>query len=168
MSSAKKIQDQFVSALKTLSPAFPISQQVIGAFYAVPRHHFIKKYRLPDKSEWVEVNDQNLEENLSYLYTNDPIIIHGSAEDFVNPEGKPIATISQLDLVLFMLELLKLEKGQKVFELGTASGFNAALMGHLVGPTAIRLTPLTTGPFLLRVPPTCPESFLKMSKREAG
>jgi protein-L-isoaspartate(D-aspartate) O-methyltransferase len=134
MSSAKKIQDQFISKLKTLSPAFPISQQVIDAFYAVPRHHFIKKYRLPDKREWIEINDQNLEANLAYLYTNDPIIIHGTAEDFMNPEGKPIATISQLDLVLFMLELLKLEKGQRVFELGAASGFNAALMGHLVGP----------------------------------
>ncbi len=133
MSSAKKFQDQFVSTLKTLSPAFPISQQVVDAFYAVPRHHFIKKYRLPDKSDWVVINDRNLEENLPYLYTNDPIIIHGTAEDFINPEGKPIATISQLDLVLFMLELLKLEKGQKVFELGAASGFNAALMGHLVG-----------------------------------
>jgi protein-L-isoaspartate O-methyltransferase len=34
-----------------------------------------------------------------------------------------------------MLEMLDLQPGQRVFELGTGSGWNAALMGHLVGPS---------------------------------
>jgi protein-L-isoaspartate O-methyltransferase len=33
-----------------------------------------------------------------------------------------------------MLDKLKLQKGQKVLELGAGSGWNAGLMGHIVGP----------------------------------
>ena len=33
-----------------------------------------------------------------------------------------------------MLDMLKFEPGHNVFELGAGSGWNAALMGHIVGP----------------------------------
>jgi len=33
-----------------------------------------------------------------------------------------------------MLDLLRIEKGQTVFELGAGSGWKVALMGQLVGP----------------------------------
>jgi protein-L-isoaspartate O-methyltransferase len=33
-----------------------------------------------------------------------------------------------------MLDMLRLQPGQTVFELGAGSGWNAALMGHLVCP----------------------------------
>jgi len=41
---------------------------------------------------------------------------------------------SQPSFVLRMLDMLQLQPGQTVFELGAGSGWNAALMGHLVGP----------------------------------
>ena len=43
------------------------------------------------------------------------------------------STISQPSLVLRMLDMLQIEPGQKVFELGAGSGWNAALLGQLVG-----------------------------------
>ncbi len=43
-------------------------------------------------------------------------------------------TISQPYTVVFMLEQLKLEPGQKVLEVGAGSGWNAALIGRLVAP----------------------------------
>jgi protein-L-isoaspartate(D-aspartate) O-methyltransferase len=36
---------------------------------------------------------------------------------------------------LEMLELLQLSPGMRVFELGAGSGWNAGLLGHLVGRT---------------------------------
>lgn len=42
-------------------------------------------------------------------------------------------TISQPWTVAFMLEALELKKGDKVLEVGAGSGWNAALMGFLVG-----------------------------------
>ena len=42
-------------------------------------------------------------------------------------------TISAPHMVAMMLELLDLEEGQKVLEVGTGSGYNAALVAEMVG-----------------------------------
>jgi protein-L-isoaspartate(D-aspartate) O-methyltransferase len=44
-------------------------------------------------------------------------------------------TISQPYTVAFMLELLDVKKGDKVLEIGTGSGYNAAILSLLVGET---------------------------------
>ncbi len=65
--------------------------------------------------------------------------------DFVRPEDKnysyadtamPIGygqTISQPYTVVFMLELLDVRPGQKILDVGTGSGWQAALLSHLAG-----------------------------------
>ena len=42
-------------------------------------------------------------------------------------------TISAPSVVAFMLEKLEISKGAKLLELGTGSGYNAALLSHLAG-----------------------------------
>ncbi|MFH1332087.1 MAG: protein-L-isoaspartate(D-aspartate) O-methyltransferase [archaeon] len=42
-------------------------------------------------------------------------------------------TISQPYTISFMLEALELKKGQKVLEIGTASGYNASLISEIIG-----------------------------------
>ncbi|MBU0979357.1 MAG: protein-L-isoaspartate(D-aspartate) O-methyltransferase [Nanoarchaeota archaeon] len=42
-------------------------------------------------------------------------------------------TISQPSTVMIMLDALELRPGQKVLEIGAGSGWNAALMGYIVG-----------------------------------
>ena len=44
-------------------------------------------------------------------------------------------TISSPGWVLYLLELLNVQPGQRVFEVGAGSGWNAALLGQLAGPT---------------------------------
>ena len=44
-------------------------------------------------------------------------------------------TISAPHMVAIMCELLELSDGQKVLEIGSGSGYNAAVMGELVGKT---------------------------------
>ena len=98
------------------------------AFLETPRHLFIRRYKVSrEDEEWQEVNESNLEEHLSTLYRNEPLVLWKEDGD------KRVSTISQPSLVLYMLNLLKLEPGHKVLELGAGSGWNAALMGHIVG-----------------------------------
>ena len=131
MESVRKFQDQLIAGMKGVLK----SKRVVEAFYAVPRHLFVKKYRLPSFEKWVEVTDQNLQEHLAFLYGNHAMILYGMDKDFDDKggQGNSVSTISQPSLVLWMIDLLKLKKGQKVLELGAGSGWNAALMGHLVG-----------------------------------
>ena len=52
-----------------------------------------------------------------------------------DPSGNVISSLSQPLVVAIMLELLKLEPGQRVLEIGLGSGYNTALMAAMVGET---------------------------------
>ena len=78
-------------------------QGIINAFKKVPRHEFIP---------------ENIRD---YSYADQPLSIgHGQ-------------TISAPSMVAIMLESLDLKTGQKVLEVGTGSGYNAALIAEVVG-----------------------------------
>ncbi len=47
----------------------------------------------------------------------------------------PLSTISQPTMVAIMLEAADLAAGEQVLEIGTGTGYNAALLGTIVGPT---------------------------------
>lgn len=83
---------------------------VRAAMLAVPRHRF-----LPD-------------EPLERAYANDAI-----ATKFAGDVS--ISSASQPAMVAEMLEQLALEPGMHVLEIGAGTGYNAALMRALVGPT---------------------------------
>jgi protein-L-isoaspartate(D-aspartate) O-methyltransferase len=105
-----------------------LSPRVKEAFHAVPRHWFVERYRYFGSAAWQHVDGANLREHLPALYRNDGLCIAGADGD------DAIATISQPACVLYMLELLQVEPGHRVFEVGAGSGWNAGLLGHLAGP----------------------------------
>jgi protein-L-isoaspartate(D-aspartate) O-methyltransferase len=107
----------------------PISEATQHAFLQMPRHMFIKRYRDWGTTEWHEVRADNVSAHLSTLYANRPLTLFGNDDDNIP------STISQPSFVLRMLDMLQLRPGHTVFELGAGSGWNAALMGYLVGPT---------------------------------
>ena len=49
-------------------------------------------------------------------------------------DGVPISSSSQPAIMAQMLEMLELRGGERVLEIGTGSGYNAALLAELVGP----------------------------------
>lgn len=51
-----------------------------------------------------------------------------------------LATVSQPSIVALMLEELRVEPGMRVLELGTASGYNAALLAELAGDPGLIYT----------------------------
>jgi protein-L-isoaspartate(D-aspartate) O-methyltransferase len=50
-----------------------------------------------------------------------------------NEEGLPVSSSSAPSIMAAMLEMLRVEPGQQVLEIGTGTGYNAALLARLVG-----------------------------------
>jgi protein-L-isoaspartate(D-aspartate) O-methyltransferase len=87
----------------------PVSVSVVQAMRVVPRHLF-----LPDLEP-------------GQAYRNEAIVTRRSAE------GQATSSSSQPTIMAFMLDQLGVAPGQRVLEIGAGTGYNAALLQHLVG-----------------------------------
>ena len=65
---------------------------------------------------------------LHEVYSDAAVVTHRG------PDGVPVSSSSQPAVMAGMLQQLKVEPGQRILEIGTGTGYNAALLGHLVGP----------------------------------
>jgi protein-L-isoaspartate(D-aspartate) O-methyltransferase len=137
----QRYQRQLLDQAQQIYRSTPISGATVKAYLATPRHLFVPRYREHASRDWQHVRGDNLNEHLATLYSDRPLTLCG--EDDANV----LSTISQPSFVLRMLDLLEFEPGQSVFELGAGSGWNAALIGQLVGPSG-RVTSLEIIPEL--------------------
>ena len=106
-----------------------LKPEIKQAFLNTPRHAFAPRFQDGRPGLWSEVDDTLLSQSLGPIYADAPYCIY--RDQF----GEATSTISQPSLVLYMLQLLDLKAGHRVFELGGGSGWNAALMSRLVGTT---------------------------------
>ncbi|MGK7928229.1 MAG: protein-L-isoaspartate O-methyltransferase [Spirulina sp.] len=127
MNLAATYQQQLLERIRLMYSDEPLSLAVEQAYLNAPRHLFIKRYRDWGSSFWYEINEQTLEQHLSVLYANRSLILFGEDDAHIP------STISQPSLVLRMLDMLDIRPGDRIFELGGGSGWNAALMGYLTG-----------------------------------
>ena len=88
---------------------------VESAFRAVPRHLFLPGVAVEE------------------VY-RDTAIVTKRLND------QPISSSSQPAIMAIMLEQLDLNPGQRVLEIGAGTGYNAALMAHIVGDTGLVVT----------------------------
>ncbi len=86
-------------------------ERIAAALRDVPRHLFLP--HLPPED----------------AYLDDAIVTKRDAE------GQPISSSSQPAIMAIMLDQLDLAPGQRVLEIGAGTGYNAALIRHIVGPT---------------------------------
>jgi len=84
-------------------------EETVAAFRAVPRHLF-----LPDI-------------DLDRVYSGAAIPTRHS------DKGDPISSSSEVAIMALMIDALRLERGQRVLEIGAGTGYNAAMLAELVG-----------------------------------
>jgi protein-L-isoaspartate(D-aspartate) O-methyltransferase len=87
------------------------SERVAAALHAVPRHLFLPELR-PELA-----------------YHDDAIVTKRDAT------GQPVSSSSQPAIMAIMLDQLDLAPGHRVLEIGAGTGYNAALISHIVTPS---------------------------------
>jgi protein-L-isoaspartate(D-aspartate) O-methyltransferase len=137
LSIADQANQQMVDRL--ISEGALWSRPIIAAFRATPRHRFLDRvFQFSRKSErWREVitRDPGREE-LRVVYSDRALITHLSSPAG-HAGGMPTSSSSQPSLMAQMLEDLQLLPGQRVLEIGAGTGYNAALLAHIVGPKRV-------------------------------
>lgn len=106
--SAEAMNNHLVDAVK--AGGYAQSPAVEQAFRAVPRHFFLPR------RNWGEV------------YRDEAIPTH-----FKEGTQISISSSSQPTMMAIMLEQLQITPGMRVLEIGTGTGYNAALLAHLIG-----------------------------------
>ncbi len=107
--TAEQLHERFVQNI--IDSGSARTEPVIAALRAVPRHLFLPNAGLED------------------AYNHRIAVITKRSED-----GRHLSCASVATLVAGMLEHLQARSGDRVFEVGAGTGFNAALLAELVGP----------------------------------
>jgi protein-L-isoaspartate(D-aspartate) O-methyltransferase len=104
----------------------------LKAFRAVPRHEFLPRfYRQLHDGDWELVTAEH-PDWLELVYADRVWVTQFDGDDTVTG-GTPTCSSSMPTIMAIMLEALDVHRGQKVLEVGTGTGYNAALLCHAVG-----------------------------------
>ena len=114
--------DHFVSMLKANQCLK--SARLEHAVRAAPRQWFVDRMHTHSKyRRFINVNTSRpTRHQLERIYSDEPLLIRRD----------PPSSTSQPSLVINMLEALDIRPGARVLEIGAGTGWNAALMAHLV------------------------------------
>ena len=116
------------------------SPSVLDAMRSVPRETFVPRFWAPvvegggeEVREWRPMESGGAAETALLLaYDVDRALALKPPSSHAGA-GQVLSTASAPRVVGCMLELLELSPGDRVLEIGTGSGYNAALLRHLVG-----------------------------------
>jgi protein-L-isoaspartate(D-aspartate) O-methyltransferase len=95
---------------------------VVDAFARVPREYFVHRVVDPDGRATPVTPEQ--------VYTDEALVTRVS-------DGRPSSSSSQPSLMADMLEKLRLRPGHRVLEVGTGTGYNAALIAAITGAPVV-------------------------------
>ncbi|XKK40922.1 methyltransferase domain-containing protein [Nocardiopsis sp. ARC36] len=105
-----------------------------AAFADHPRHHFIPDVVWPDVQGLPLIRSGDPERWASYVYDSDAVVTQANdgGSGMVNT---PTSSSSAPQLMADMIAAARIEPGMRVLEVGTGTGWNAAVLSSLVGPT---------------------------------
>ena len=138
---AAGFREEMVVSLRRLGV---VDEMVLRVMASVPRHRFVERFWAAtpatmltwDHTKAYEVGEDCSDEALGRLY--DPmtaVAIREPTEHFA-----ATTSLSAPVIVALMLSEMSLRHGARVLEIGTGSGYNAALISELVGDPALVTT----------------------------
>jgi protein-L-isoaspartate O-methyltransferase len=115
------------------------SPSLIAAFRATPRHRFVDRVFQSQArtGRWREIITRDPGPREIELVYSDRALVTRLGRSEETREEVPISSSSQPSLMAQMLEDLYLTPGLRVLEIGAGTGYNAALMAHVVGPDRV-------------------------------
>ena len=105
------------------------SEHIERAFRRVARHRFIERFWIYGPDGYREFRNNPSDPSSECL----PTIYSGQVLITQLRDGAVTSSSSESRLVAAMLELLEVRPGHRVLEIGTGSGYNAALLAEIVG-----------------------------------
>ncbi|MGH3622314.1 MAG: methyltransferase domain-containing protein [Sciscionella sp.] len=118
------------------------------AFADTPREVFVPRFHrlYPDQGLVDGADPDQADEWLNQVYTDQVLVVQYTHA--IDGAGAPTSSSSEPTVMAGMLEALDLQTGHRVLEIGTGTGYNAALLCHRVGAdnvTSIELDPTLAG-----------------------
>ncbi len=108
----------------------PLSLPVRTAFRRVSRVHFVTHYY----DDARQLCLAPAEEGPQWVQWVEHILRDEALTTRLDARGLPRSSSSQPSLMAALLEALQVQPGQRVLEIGTGTGYNAALLAESVGP----------------------------------
>lgn len=139
-----ELHDAFIEGLT--EPGQDLDPEWRAAFRAIPRDTFVPYFFTPltDRPGWrlVEPPDPEWDRR---VWSNDPLITQLDGDDRLADaarSGEPVIGVSTSSssapsLMALMLQALDVRDGHRVLEIGTGTGYNAALLCHRLGAANI-------------------------------
>ncbi|MFC7734076.1 methyltransferase domain-containing protein [Actinomadura keratinilytica] len=135
MSDAEALNQQLIDEL---ADAGVLSDRWRPAFLAVPRHLFVPDVIWVDAGDGTPTARRREDDPAAWLetaYADEPI--GTQVDDGTTPDtGRGLlvtSSISKPSIVSRMLHYLQVEPDMRVLEIGTGTGWNAALLTHMAG-----------------------------------
>jgi protein-L-isoaspartate(D-aspartate) O-methyltransferase len=122
--AAPRLRDTLVRML--IEDGALTSPQWISAFRAVPRHVFVPRFLIDRDStgtyEFLDSEDPAMrQEWLERVYLDEPLPTQLDGDAWISSSSQP-------SLMAMMLEALDVTGGERILEIGTGTGYNAALL----------------------------------------
>lgn len=137
-------QRHLVSAL---ADAVALDDAVIAAFSAVDRGDFVPRYLLPDRTHppsdqmliwpvrWKSFERADGDSWAAQVYS-----AHSALVTKLSQAGLPLVSSTDPSLMAVMIRSLRPHDGDTILEIGTGTGYNAAVLSRLVGSVGTIIT----------------------------